>query len=114
MRRVPRQEEHLPLADDDVPTFPVLDDLEHHRALVLVEPFFGLVHVEVGSRVGTTDDHHGEVFATVDAVVACASGGYWATDEVDSKKYAKHSIDISKATIELTPSAPRMTDRREA
>lgn len=105
MRRVRGQEEHLPLADDNVPTLPVLDDLEHHRALVLVEPFFGLVHVEIGSRVGTTDDHHGKVFAAVDAVVACASEGYWATDEVDRMKYAKHSINISESAKESSLSA---------
>lgn len=70
MRRVPGQQEHLPFPDDDVAAFTVLDDLEHHGALVLVEPFFGLVDVEVGPRVGSADDHDGKVGPRVDAVVA--------------------------------------------
>jgi len=70
MRRVPRQQEHFSFSNDDIPSTTVLDNLENHRSLVLVEPFFGLVEVEIGSRVGTSDDHDGKVFAAVDTVVA--------------------------------------------
>lgn len=50
------QEEHVALADDDVAEGAVVDDLEEHGALVLVEPFGGFVDVVVGAGVGAADD----------------------------------------------------------
>ena len=56
VRGVARQKKHLALADDDVPEVPVVDHLEHHGALVLVEPLGSLVDVVVGAGVGAADD----------------------------------------------------------
>jgi hypothetical protein len=56
MRRVTGQEKHIAFADDDVAKFTLVDDLEHHSALVLVKPFWGLVYMVVGASIGTTDD----------------------------------------------------------
>lgn len=56
VRRVGRQQEHVALADDDVAKGLAVDDLEHHGAAVLVEPFGGLVDVVVGAGVGAADD----------------------------------------------------------
>jgi hypothetical protein len=50
------QQEHVALADDDVAEDAVVDDLEYHGALVLVEPLGGLVDVVVGTGVGAADD----------------------------------------------------------
>lgn len=50
------QQEHVALADDDVAELAVVDDFEHHGALVLVEPLWRLVDVVVGSGVGPADD----------------------------------------------------------
>lgn len=70
MRRVRGQEEHVALVDVDVAEGAVgVDDLEEHAALVLVEPFRGLVDVVVCAGVGTADDHDGEAVGVVDAVV---------------------------------------------
>lgn len=54
--RVARQQEHVALADDDVPELAVVYHLQRHRALVLVEPLRRLVDVVVGPRVGTAHD----------------------------------------------------------
>lgn len=60
VRRVARQEEHVALADHDVPEGPVrLDHLEHHGALVLVEPLGRLVDVVVCPGVGAAYDLRG-------------------------------------------------------
>ena len=50
------EEKHVALADDDVAELALIDDLEHHGALVLVEPLGGLVDVVVGPGVGAADD----------------------------------------------------------
>ncbi|KAI9171259.1 3-hydroxyanthranilate 3 4-dioxygenase [Paramyrothecium foliicola] len=56
VRGVAGQQEHVALADDDVAEDAVVDDLEHHGALVLVEPLGRLVDVVVGAGVGPADD----------------------------------------------------------
>lgn len=57
VRRVARQEEHVALADHDVPERTVrLDHLEDHGALVLVEPLGRLVDVVVRPGVGAAYD----------------------------------------------------------
>ncbi|KAF4123477.1 acylpyruvate hydrolase [Geosmithia morbida] len=56
VRRVGRQEEHVALADEDVAEFAVVDHLEHHDALVLVEPLGRLVDVVVCAGVGAADN----------------------------------------------------------
>ena len=61
VRGVARQQEHVALADDDVAELAVVDHLEEHGALVLVEPFGRLVNVVVGAGVGATDDLGWEV-----------------------------------------------------
>jgi len=68
VRRVGRQEEHVALADDNVAEGAIIDDFEHHGALVLVEPFGRLINVVVGAGVWPADDHDCEIFI-VDAVV---------------------------------------------
>lgn len=61
VRRVARQEEHVALADHDVPERPVrVDHLEDHGALVLVEPLGRLVDVVVCAGVGAAYDLRGE------------------------------------------------------
>jgi hypothetical protein len=56
VRRVAREEEHVTLADDDVLEHAVVHHLEHHGALVLVEPLGGLVDVVVCAGVGAAYD----------------------------------------------------------
>jgi len=56
VRRVGRQKEHAALRDQDVAEDAVVDDLEQHRALVLVEPLGRRVDVVVGARVWAADD----------------------------------------------------------
>ena len=60
MGRVGREEEHVALVDADVAKLAIIDDLEEHAALVLVEPFGGLVDVVICAGVGTADDHDGD------------------------------------------------------
>lgn len=50
------EEEHVALADDDVFELAIVDDLEHHGALVLVEVFGSLVDVVVCSGVGPANN----------------------------------------------------------
>ena len=57
VRRVAGEQEHVALADHDVLKGPVLvDDLEEHRPLVLVEPLGRLVDVVVCARIGAAYD----------------------------------------------------------
>lgn len=56
VRCVAGEQEHVALADDDVAEFAVVDDLERHGALVLVEPLGGRVDVVVGAGVGPAYD----------------------------------------------------------
>ncbi|CAG9971095.1 unnamed protein product [Clonostachys byssicola] len=53
---VAREEEHVALPDDDIPELAVVDDLEHHGPLVLIEPLGGLVDVVICTGVGSADD----------------------------------------------------------
>lgn len=48
----------------------LIDDLEQHIALVLVEELFGGLVVIVGSGVGSTNDHDGIVFGAEKTKVA--------------------------------------------
>jgi hypothetical protein len=73
VRRIRRQQEHVALVDVDVAELfgggkRLVDDLEEHGALVLVEPLGGLIDVVVCALVGAADDHDGYV-VVVDAVV---------------------------------------------
>lgn len=68
VRRIRRQEEHVALVNVDIAELVVVDDFEQHGALVLVEPFRGLVDVVVGALVGAAHDHDGDA-VIVDAVV---------------------------------------------
>lgn len=68
MRGVSREEEHVAFVDDDIAEYAIVDNLEHHGAFVLVEPFGCLVDVIVGSGIGSADNHDREVFI-VDTVV---------------------------------------------
>lgn len=52
--RVGRQQEHLAFADDDVSELALVDNFQSHGALILVEPFSGLVDVVIGARVRTS------------------------------------------------------------
>lgn len=65
MRYIRRQEEHAALVDGDVPFLAVVNDLEEHRAFVLVEPFRRLVDVVVGACIGAADDHDGDAILAV-------------------------------------------------
>lgn len=56
VRRVGGEEKHVALANDDVAEDTIVDDLEHHGALVLIEPLGGLVDVVVGTGVGAADN----------------------------------------------------------
>lgn len=56
VRRVPRQQEHVALPDDDVAELAAVHHLQHHGPLVLVEPLGRLVDVVVRPGVGTADD----------------------------------------------------------
>lgn len=56
MRRVSRQQKHVALPNNNVPKLAIVNDLQHHSALVLVEPLRSLVNVVVRPGVGTTDD----------------------------------------------------------
>lgn len=62
--------------DDYVFEFVVVNDLEEHGAFILVEPFGGFVDVVVGSGVGSSYDHDGNIFV-VHAVVVD-----WGFEEV--------------------------------
>jgi hypothetical protein len=53
---VGREQEHVPLSDDDVPKITLIHDLEHHGTLVLVEPLGRLVDVIIRAGVGPADD----------------------------------------------------------
>jgi hypothetical protein len=71
--RIRRQQEHVSLVDVYVAELlgsweGRVNDLEQHGALVLVEPFGGLVDVVVCALVGAADDHDG-YRVVVDAVV---------------------------------------------
>jgi hypothetical protein len=56
VRGVGWQQEHLALADDNVAEFTIVDDLEQHGALVLVEPLGCFIYMIIGARVGAPDD----------------------------------------------------------
>jgi hypothetical protein len=55
------KEEHLTLADRDVPRPAVLPDPQHHVSLQLVEELVAGIVVEVRPLVRTADDGHDEV-----------------------------------------------------
>jgi hypothetical protein len=64
-----REKKHVPLVDPEIFEFSIIvDDLEEHATLVLVEPFGSRVDVVVVTGVGPADDHHGHVLV-VDTVV---------------------------------------------
>jgi hypothetical protein len=65
-----RDKERVALAHDHVVDPPVLDDPHDDVALELVEELLAVGHVKVVSRVRTLDDHHEEVFAVVQVLVA--------------------------------------------
>jgi hypothetical protein len=56
VRRVTREEKHVTFADDNVAELSLVNDLEHHGALVLVKPFGGLVDVIVCAGIWATND----------------------------------------------------------
>jgi hypothetical protein len=56
VRRVGGQQKHVALADDDVAEDAVVNNLEHHGALVLEEPLWRLVDVVVGPGIRTAND----------------------------------------------------------
>jgi hypothetical protein len=56
VRRVTREEKHVTFAYDDVAEVSIVNDLEHHGALVLVEPFGGLVDVVVCAGIWATNN----------------------------------------------------------
>src|SRR5947199_7944881 len=56
-----RKQENVSRADRDVPMFAVVDDLQGHVTLELVEKFLAHVDVIVLSRIRAADDHHDEV-----------------------------------------------------
>lgn len=56
MRGVWGQEEHFTLMDRDIPMYSIIDDLEEHGATVLIEPFGGLIDMEIGAGIGAAND----------------------------------------------------------
>ena len=70
MRRIGRQQEHRSFSDHDIAeywfewlarvrtTVGVVDDLQNHRASVLVEPFWGSVYMVVSPGIGAAHYLH--------------------------------------------------------
>jgi hypothetical protein len=58
---VPRRQEHVTLANDDVVKPAAVNDLEHHCALVLVEPLGRLVDMIICACVGPADNLGGRL-----------------------------------------------------
>ena len=56
MRGIGRQEEHLAFADGYVSMFSLVNDLQEHRALVLVEPFGSGIDMIVCAGVWAAND----------------------------------------------------------
>src|SRR5262245_201457 len=65
-----RQEEDVALPNRNVVEIAVVDDLEHHVALELIEELFDGIVVVVRALVRTADDLHGHVAALEHLLVA--------------------------------------------
>jgi len=62
------KQEHLSFIDYEISELALVDNLEHHRAFVLVEPFGRLVDMVVSSSVWTSNNHDRHIFI-IDAIV---------------------------------------------
>jgi len=66
---ISRQEEHLSFFNPDVSELSIVNNAKGHSALVLIEPFLGLVDMIVISFVRATDHHDSVVRRRVEAKV---------------------------------------------
>ena len=53
----------------DIPHLVTIDHFERHRPLVLVEPFFGGIDMEIDTGIGTAYNHEDEIVPLVHAFV---------------------------------------------
>mmetsp|Transcript_21472 Transcript_21472/g.66570 ORF Transcript_21472/g.66570 Transcript_21472/m.66570 type:complete len:303 (+) Transcript_21472:404-1312(+) len=70
VRHARRQQEHLALADGHVLALALLQNLEHHVALELVEELLALVDMKILPGVGPSNGHHQPVALPVDHRIA--------------------------------------------
>jgi hypothetical protein len=69
MRGVGRQQKHVAFVNVNVAELAVIDDLEQHGALVLVEPLGSFIDMVVGAFIRTTHNHHSHAVVVYAVVV---------------------------------------------